>query len=405
MKLIGLRHWDKEPVVTTQVLSFGNGDPDQGARFSRDSRIEETIGRAEYGLKTGKSDWQLTFERAYNALDQKGGLSVLTPEGEFEEIDFPDGTGKVTEVRYESIATFSRPLSPKLDLQLAAGGEISWLDRVDDDQEARKFIRPKGSLTLGWRPAKGWDASLKLRRRVGQISFYDFLAQPKLSEDRQNAGNPDLVPPQSWEVEAEVAHELGPWGKTRLRTYYHRIEDIIDIIPLQNHGEGVGNLPRASRLGAESTSTINFDPVGWKGAKLDLTAGFQKSSVKDPLTGETRPISGNRDLWLDAGLRHDIPGTELAWGVNANYSHYNKYYFLSEVFRSWEGPWWVGAYVEHKDIAGLNVRATVSNLLNARHRRDRTVYVGWRDAGQVDYIQENNQLIGPIFSLQVRGNF
>jgi outer membrane receptor for ferrienterochelin and colicins len=405
LKLIGLRHWDKEPVVTTQVLRFDNGNPDQGSRFSRDSRIEETIGRAEYGLKSGKSDWQLTFERAYNALDQKGGLSILSPTGHFEGIDFPEGTGKVTEVRYESIATFSRPLSPKFDLQIAGGGEISSLDRVDDDQAARRFVRPKGSVTLGWRPAKGWDASLKLRRQVGQISFYDFLDQPKLSDDRQNAGNPDLVPPQSWIAETELAHELGPWGKTKLRAYAHRIEDIIDIIPLKNHGQGIGNLPLATRFGAESASTINFDPVGWKGAKLDLTAGFQKSSVKDPLTGQNRPISGNRDLWVDMELRHDIPGTELAWGSSLSYEHYNKYYFLTEVFRSWEGPWWLGAYVEHKDVAGMSVRASIGNLLNARHRRDRTVYADWRDTSPVSFVQQNDQLIGPIFSLRVRGNF
>lgn len=405
LKLIGLRHWDKEPVVTTQRLVFDNGNPDQGTRFSRDSRIAETVGRAEYGWKSGKNDWQVTLERAYNSLDQKGGLFILSPEDEFEEVDFPEGTGHVTEVRYESTATLSRPLTPKLDLQLVGGGEISYLDRVDDDQDARKFVRPKGSLTLGWRPAKGWDASLKLRRRVGQISFYDFLAQPKLSDDRQNAGNPDLVPPQSWEAETEVARELGVWGKTKLRTYFHRIEDIIDIIPLADMGQGIGNLPRATRWGAESTSTFNFDPVGWKGAKLDLTLGIQKTSVKDPLTGEDRPISGNRDRWVNASLRHDVPGTDYAWGSTLSHNHYNKYYYLSEVFRSWEGPWWLGAYVEHKDVAGMTVRATVGNILNARHRFVRTVYAGWRDTDPVAFVQDNNQLIGPIFSLSVRGNF
>ncbi len=405
LKLIGLRHWDKEPLVTTQILRFDSGNPDEGIRFSRDSRIAETIGRAEYGWKSGKNDWQISLERAFNSLDQKGRLSILSPEGEFEEIDFPEGTGEVTEVRYESIATLSRPLTPKLDLQIAAGGEYSELDRVDDDQPARKFVRPKGSLTLGWRPAKGWVASLRLRRRVGQISFYDFLDQPKLSDDRQNAGNPDLVPPQSWEVETEVSRELGKWGKTKLRTYFHRVEDIIDIIPLQNRGQGIGNLPLAIRLGAESVSTINFDPIGWKGAKIDLTLGYQHSSVRDPLTGEKRPISGNRDRWVNASLRHDIAGTELAWGSSLSHSHYNKYYYLSEVFRSWEGPWWLGAYVEHKDVAGMTVRVSVSNIINARHRLNRTVYAGWRDKDPVAFIQRNNQLIGPIFSLSVRGTF
>lgn len=405
LKLIGVRHWEKEPLVQTQRLRYGSGDPDTGILYSRDSRIAETIVRGEYAWRSGRTDWQFSMERAFNLLDQKGGLAILSPDGEFEEIDFAEGTGKVTEVRYESIATLSRPLTSKLDLQLAGGGEISQLDRVDDDQPARKFFRPKGSLTLGWRPAEGWDASLKLRRKVGQISFYDFLAQPKLSQDRQNSGNPNLVPPQSWEAEAEVARELGVWGKTRLRTYFHRIEDIIDIIPLADGGEGVGNLPMATRFGAVSVSTINFDPVGWRGAKVDLTVGFQETSVEDPLTGEDRQISGNRDFWSSASLRHDVPGTELAWGASLSYDHYNKYYYLSEVSRSWEGPYWLSAFVEHKDVAGMTIRGTVGNILNARHRQDRTVYDGWRDTAPISYVQRNNQLIGPIFELSVRGNF
>ena len=405
LKLIGLRHWDKEPVVTTQITEFGNGDPNQGVRFSRDSRISETIGRAEYGWKMGKNDMQVTLERAFNALDQKGGLFLLNEDGQFEEIDYPEGTGKVTEVRYEGIATLSRPLTSSLDLQIAGGGEISHLDRKDDDQDPRKFFRPKGSINLGWRPAEGWDGSLKVRRRVGQISFYDFLSQPKLAEDRENAGNPDLVPPQSWEFEAEMGRELGVWGKTRLKTWYHRVEDIIDIIPIGDGGQGVGNLPRATRIGAESTSTINFDPLGLTGAKIDAEIGFQKSRVKDPLTGEHRPISGNRDFWWEAAFRHDVAGTDWAWGANMNYGHNNKYYYLTEVFRSWEGPYWLSLFVEHKDVMGLKVRASVGNILNARHRFDRVVYTGYRDEAPVAFYQEANQLIGPIFNFSVSGTF
>lgn len=405
LKFIGVRHWDKEPLVTTQVTSFASGAPDVGVRFSRDARVAETVGRAEYGWKIGSNDLQFSLERAFNSLDQKGALSLLSPDGEFEEVDFPEGTGKVTETRYEAIATWSRPLTSKLDLQVAAGGERSSLHRVDGDLPPRKFFRPKGSVNLGWKPSPGWDASLKLRRRVGQISFYDFLAQPKLSEDRENAGNPDLVPPQSWEIETEVGRELGTWGKTRLKTHFHRVDDIIDVIPIGEEGEGIGNLPSATRFGMESTSTIQFDPIGWKGAKIDATLGFEKTSVRDPLTGAKRPISGIRNRWIELGLRHDIPGTKLAWGSNANYGHYTKYYFLSEVFRSWEGPWFAGVFVEHKDVLGMTVRATAGNIVNARHRLDRAVYAGRRNGDPIDFIQRNNQLIGPIFSLQVRGNF
>ena len=405
MKLIGLRHFDHEPLVQTQILRFDSGADSIGTRFSRDTRKGETIGRAEYGWKGGRNDWQLSLERAFNSLDQKGRLFTLDAAEEFVEVPFPEGTGKVTEVRYEGMVTWSRPLSPKLDLQVAAGAEISTLDRVDDDQSARKFFRPKGSVTLGWRPSPGWDASFKLRRRVGQISFYDFLAQPQLSSDRQNAGNPDLVPPQSWEVEGEVGRELGRWGKTRLRAYYHRITDIVDYIPLADHTEGVGNLPSATRWGFESTSTIQFDPIGWTGAKIDATLGYERTRVKDPLTGDLRPISGSRDRWIDVTLRHDIPGTPLAWGATAYHERLGKTYLLTEVYRSWEGPWWFYLFVEHKDVAGMTVRAAVDNIFNARHRLTRTVYTDWRDTAPVSFIQRNNQLIGPIFSLSVKGTF
>jgi hypothetical protein len=405
LKMIGVRHWEHEPLVTTQILFFDTSGADPiGTRFSRDTHIGETIGRGEYHWKSGKNDWQVSFERAYNSLDQKGGLFQLT-DGEFIEVPFPEGTGKVTETRYEGIATLSRPLASNLDLQVAGGAEISRLDRTPDDQPARKFFRPKGSVTFGWRPAKGWDVSLKLRRRVGQISFYDFLAQPQLSQDRENAGNPDLVPPQSWEVETEIAHDLGPWGKTSLRTWYFRVEDIVDVIPIGDNQEGIGNLPRADRYGFESVSTINFDPIGWKGAKLDLTLLREWTSVKDPLTGGKRPISGVQDAFFSAQIRHDIPGTQLAWSAYAQYQHYERYVFLTEVQRSLDLPWIVGGYIEHKDLLGLKVRFTVDNVLNGRHLFYRHVFDGYRDRSPLLFYERHNQLVGPLFSLSIRGTF
>lgn len=405
LKLIGLQHRDHEPVITTQVQEYDSGAPSTGVRFTRDSIIVERVGRAEYHWKGGKNDWQLSFERAFNSLDQRGGLALLDTSGLFNPVPFPQGSGKVQEVRYEAIATLSRPLTSNLDLQIAAGGEISKLERVDGDLPPRKFFRPKGSIVLGWRPAPTWDVNLKLRRRVGQISFYDFLDQPNLQQDRENSGNPDLVPPQSWEADLEAGKELSRWGKTRLRLYGRRYEDIIDTIPIGVDGEGVGNIPRASRVGVESTSTIQFDPIGWTGAKLDLHLGMERSRVRDPLTHRMRSISGNYDRFASLELRHDIPHTDFAWGASAGYDHFATRYRLSEVFDNNEGPWFVGAYVEDKNVLGLTVRASVDNIFNARHHVYRTIYTGFRDTHPVAFTQEQDQLIGPIFSLMVKGNF
>jgi hypothetical protein len=405
LKTIGVYHFEHEPLVTTQVLSFDNGDPSTGTRLDRNTRIQEIIGRAEYGWHGGKNDWQISVERAFNSLDQRGKLFNLDSDGEFREIAFLGGSGKVQEVRYEAIGTLSRPLASNLDLQVAAGGEISKLERVDGDLPPRKFFRPKGSVTLGWRPAENWDASLKLRRRVGQISFYDFLDQPSLSNDRENNGNPDLVPPQSWEVETEVGHDLGPWGKTRLRTWYYRVEDIVDRIPLPNNGQGVGNLPSAKRYGFESTSTIQFDPIGWTGAKLDLTLLHEWTSVRDPLTHEIRPISGVQNTFAIAQIRHDIAHTPLAWSAYIQRNHYYKNYYPTEVFDAQDIPTIVGLYVEHKNVMGMTVRASVDNVFNGRHTLDRVVYTGYRDRSPVSFFDKRDQLVGPLFNLSIKGTF
>src|SRR5688500_17309211 len=125
---------------------------------------------------------------------------------------------------------------------------------------------------------------------------------------------------------------------TLFRSFYHRIDDIIDIVPIGEDGQSIGNLPRATRIGGEFTSTINFDPIGWTGAKLDLRLAATRSRVKDPLTGEARPISGITDYSGNLNLRHDVAGTDIAWGGALSIYHNTKNYYLTEVFRSWEGP-------------------------------------------------------------------
>ena len=406
LKLIGLRHWEHQPLVTTDILRFiTTGEDSDGTRFSRDSHSGETVTRAEYRWKAGKNDWQVSIERAFNSLDQKGRLFKLDPDGDFVEVPFPEGSGRVEEKRYEALATFSRPLSSTLNLQVDGGAEISHLDRTTDEQPARKFFRPKGSIVLGWHPDKTWDISLKLRRRVGQISFFDFLAQPNLSSGRDNAGNPQLVPPQSWEVETDFAKDLGRWGKTDLTLHYYSVSDIVDFIPIDDDQQGVGNLPHADRIGAESTSTILLDPIGWTGAKVDINLGFEWTSVRDPLTGNRRPISGIQDHWGSIQVRHDIPHTQLAWSAYVQHRHYVSNYYLTEIDQTLDIPWMAGFYVEDKNVFGTTVRFSVDNIFDGRHLEFRKVWEGFRDRTPIDFIENHNELVGPIFTLSVKGNF
>jgi outer membrane receptor protein involved in Fe transport len=288
-------------------------------------------------------------------------------------------------------------------MKLAAGGEYSELS-AGGGHEARTFYRPKGELSTAWKVSPLLDVNVKLARRVGQLNFYDFLASVNLQDDVETSANPDLVPQQSWELDVEGVRELGPRGKTTLRLYGRLIDDIIDYIPIGETGESPGNLDQAKVYGVESRSTFNLDAFGWKGARLDTFAQLERSQVKDPLTGEIRPISNNLMRSFSLSLRHDIPKTAWAWGGDASYDFYSKNYRLTEVGRQWEGPVWGDLYLEHKNVFGLTVRGGIYNLFAANSMWDRTVYDG-RRTDSVAFIERRDRVIGPIYSFSIRGKF
>jgi outer membrane receptor for ferrienterochelin and colicins len=404
LKLIGLNRFDHYVPETQVVTEFGDGQPDEGSRFERDGEETERIARAEYRWNGGGADWQVSAEAAFNALDNVSSLFELNTAGEFVEEPLPGGTARVEEDRYEVMGSYSRPLAPNLSIQLSAGGEYSQLSQVGEGGLTRTFWRPKGLFSAAWKPDPRTDVNFRLQRRVGQINFFDFLASVDLTDDQESAGNPNLVPPQSWEAEVEWVRNLGPWGTSTIRVYGHLIEDIIDIIPIGATGEAVGNIDRAIRYGIEGKSTFNFDPMGWRGAKLDARVQLQDSRLDDPLTGEPRRISNSLMHLVSLTLRHDVPATDWAWGTGMSHEFYARDVRLTEVGRLWEGPVWAHVYVEHKDVLGLTVRATVNNILGADSMWDRTVYVG-RRTGPIDYFERRDRVIGPIFSFQIRGRF
>ena len=194
-------------------------------------------------------------------------------------------------------------------------------------------------------------------------------------------------------------------ARPSLQLHYYSVSDIVDFIPIDDDQQGVGNLPHADRLGFKSTSTFNLDPIGWSGAKLDATFAAEWTKVRDPLTAKGRPISGVEDRWGSLGLRHDIPHTQLAWGAYVQYQHYVSNYYLTEIDHTLDIPWMEGFYVEDKNVHGLTVRFTVDNIFNGRHLEYRKVWDGFPRPYSALFHRKSRRLVGPLFTLSVKGNF
>jgi outer membrane receptor for ferrienterochelin and colicins len=403
LKLIGVGRGARFPNETTVTTRFDDRSI-EGDRFAQTGDEREMIGRGEYRWTRGKSEWQLSAEGAFNSLDNTSRLFELRENGAFAEVPLEGGTASVEEDRYEVMGSYGRPLNASVTVKLSAGGEYSRLAQVGAGGTTRTFYRPKGELSAAWKVSPSTDVNFKLARRVGQLNFFDFLASVNLQDEVKNAANPDLVPEQSWELDVEGSRNLGAVGSTTLRLYGRLIDDIIDYVPIGATGESPGNLDRAVVYGIQSRSTFNLDRYGWTGGRVDTEVQLQDSEVEDPLTGEKRHISNSLLRWGSLALRHDVPRTDWAWGGGASYEYRALRYRLTEVGRFWEGPVWVNLYVEHKNVAGLTVRAGANNILGADSMWDRTVHAG-RRTDPVDFVEDRHRQIGPIWTFSVRGKF
>ncbi len=402
LKLIGLHRFTHTAFRQTLIQTFSDATPTLGQRYAQNGDETESIGRGEYRWRGGGADWQISLEGALNRLKVDNALFDLNAAGDFVPVVFPNSAATVQERRAEAAITYGRPLSSKLTLQVSLAGEYSQLTQEGASGLSRTFFRPKGFINLAWQPRAGFDISARLERVVGQLNFFDFVASANVSGGTANAGNADLVPPQSWNAQLQATRNLGRWGTITARLYGRLISDIVDVIPSQG-GQSPGNLPGTAKVyGLQWTSTFNFDPLGIPGAKLDANITLQHSSLRDPLTGADRPISENLTREISLNFRHDIPGSNWAWGASAYQYRQAQGFRLDQLSQFLDTPGSLGAYVEHKNVLGLTVRASVDNLLGTNESFSRTFLAGVRPSPEL-FTEHRDRFYGPIFTLTISG--
>nr|WP_241695750.1 TonB-dependent receptor [Sphingomonas ursincola] len=404
LKLIGLRRFEHSPFFTRIFLDFEDRRPREGNSLATRIDETETIARAEYGWKAGKADWQFSLEGAINKLDTDAELKLLDTSGQFNPVALPGSDATVEEKRAEVGLSYGRPLASNLTLQTSIGGEYSQIMQSGPNGLTRSFIRPKGFVSLAWKPAKSLDLSLRLQRDVGQLNFFDFVASADLGAENQNSGNPDLVPQQSWNVDFQATQNLGALGSINLKAFVNFVEDIVDQVPIGATGEAPGNIDSATIWGVSIDSTFKMDVIGWTGVRFDIDYTYRKSSLPDPLTGINRRISGDLIHEFSAEFRYDIPGGN--WAVGANYFDFSQ---ADEVRLAQLAEFPIdggdlGFYVENKDVRGLTVRLGLSNLIGTNEAFRRTFYVARRD-GPVAFVEDRDRFFGPVVRLDINGSF
>jgi hypothetical protein len=232
---------------------------------------------------------------------------------------------------------------------------------------------------------------------VGQLSFSDFVATAEFTNDLVFAGNADLVPQTAWLYEAVLERRF--WGRgAAIATFRHReLQDVIDFVPIDRRFEAPGNLGDGRSDELLLNLTLPLDKLGVAGGLIRGNLGWRISEVIDPLTGESRRISGQRPYDGNIAFSQDLAAKGINWGFNLNNGWTETYYRLGELSRT-ELTWWGSAFVEYKPSPVWSFRAEYTDL--DAYVRDRILYEGARGSGPIRFTEE--RVIPPPYRLNLR---
>ena len=358
--------------------------------YSQVQKTGESIARATLRYPLYKT---LTLEGggefAYNFLD---GKTADSENG--APIPLPSADVRVEEKRGEVFGQGTWKITKSLTLEAGVRFEFSTISETGDATMERSFFYPKPRALLSWTPDKDSQVRVRIEKKVGQLNFSDFVSSADLKDSTVSAGNPDLRPDQRWEY--EVSYERRFWSKGAVvATLTHaEITDATDLVPIIGPGyafDAPGNIGSGTQDVLQVDATLPLDKFGVKNGLIKSTNLWRNSQVTDPLTGETRRISGERPWSQNTEFSQDLPKWKTTWGIVYDRVWRETYYRLTEVQRYIVTPPFIQVYAEYKPRPDWSFRVEATNLIPFKFERDRTLYTGPRDTSPVS-AQEHQEI-------------
>lgn len=350
------------------------GETIGGFEALQTSRYDEVLGRVSWtNPKLLGFSAEFGSEVAYNRLENATEVYVLGPAGARTKLDLPVDSAVVDELRTESYLNLGRPLTKRLRLETRLAFETSDLTVSGDTKAKRNLKYFKPSVTLDWKGPKGWHVQLVGRRTVAQLDFFDFIASAELANDRINGGNADIVPQRTWELRLTADRPILGKGVIRLEAGHDRVSMLQDRILTPEGFDAPGNIGSGTRSFVAITVDAPLDSLGLKATRLKFSGAMQDHSVRDPITGQSRPWSGFRPSWSwNAELRRDL--SKWSYGAEIYVEGISTIYRIDELDSFGNAEPFVLAFVEFRPDKRTTVRLDAENVADVAGQRRRLFF-------------------------------
>lgn len=404
LKLIALL--SRKSAVETSTLDTAHTDGSTEFNDLRVLRDEgETIGRVELDWNIGRShSVQFGGEVAHNFIDSSLNLAVDDGSGP-QEVIIPGGDTKVEELRSEIFLSDAWSISRKLSVDAGLAVEFSTIEQSGDIGMERSFIYFKPHAALTWSPGDKSQVRLRAAREVGQLDFFDFVSSTNFEDEDVELGNPDLQPERSWHISVTFEQRFADIGVVEVETFVDFIEDVEDVLPIGGTFESPGNIGSGKRWGIKGKLTLPFDPVGWHNARFIATYDWQDSQVTDPVTGRHRELSNETPKEYRFEFRQELPSVKSSFGIDYYWQTTRTEYGLDEIIRRRRGDSGLRFKADTMVLGFAKLNFEVGNMLASGFKRERTVFVGSRADGIVDFVEFRSPDFKPWYSLSLSGVF
>ncbi len=373
-------------------------------QFSSANDTGESIARAtlRYEAWPGVS-FEGGAEGAYNFLD---GHSDYQFNG--TDIPLPSANARVEERRGEVFAEGTWKISKAWSLEAGTRFEFSTISETGDTNQSRSFFYPKPRAVLSWTPDDDTQVRLRVERVVGQLDFGNFVASSDLSGNGVSAGNADLKPDQRMQYALSYERHFWKKGAVVVTLLHEQISDVVDYVPIfapSGAFDAPGNIGNGRNDELSLELTLPLDRIGITNGLLKGSTTWRFSAVHDPLTGQSRVISGQRPQDLKIELTQDIDSLKSTWGLFYYNCWDESYYRLASYQHRRVIPPYFEAYWEYKPTPEWSLRFEADNFVPFVYDRQQNFYAGPRNSTaliEAEHIAIQSQ---PRFYIRIRKSF
>jgi hypothetical protein len=342
-------------------------------------------------------------EGAYNFLD---GKSTFVQNGAF--IPLPSANARVEEKRGETFGQASWKISDQWMVEAGARFEYSIIGETGDVAMTRTFSYPKPRAIVTWSPDKDTQVRLRYERVLGQLDFNNFIASSSLSSTGVSGGNANLRPDDH--TQYELSFERHFWGKGAavVKLLHESIEHVVDYIPVTNSSgtfDAPGNIGTGRNDQIDVELTLPLDKLGLPNGLLKSTDIWRLSSVRDPVTGLNRVISGERPQDIEIHFSQDITRLKSTWGMDW-YNCWDEYYFrLSQERHRRVIPPYLDIYWEYKPTPSWSLHFELDDFGRFAYDDQNYFYSGDRGLSPLSSKDEVYIRSQPRLYVQIRKTF